>query len=78
VTAIKRRTLTDSEARWEAASMIADVVTGSIESGHVVTRGEEEGWTMADMVAVEQHMGDRVAGLLRRHRKPRSSGRSEP
>lgn len=64
-----RRTLDDSEARWEAVSLLDDIVNHAIANGSVSARGDENGWTEADMIAVERHMGDRVAGLLRRPRR---------
>lgn len=65
----RTRTLSDSEARWEAINLIAAATTDYINGGAVVARGEREGWTEQDMLAVEQHVQDRVDALIRRPRR---------
>lgn len=70
----RKRTLTESEARWEAVNLIHAAVTDFLGGGAVPARGETQGWTMADMLAIERHARDRVDGLIRRPRKGATDG----
>lgn len=65
---VKRR-LSDSEARWEAVVLIDAAATAFVHDGSIVSRGEAEGWTDADVIAVERYVYARLDGLKRRPRR---------
>lgn len=73
----RRRTLSDSEARWEAVATIDSVMDDWLSTGALYGRVEFGPWTEADADAVAQHIADRCSGLVRRPRKAAQSGCGE-
>jgi hypothetical protein len=73
-----RRTLSDSEARWEAVSAIHGVVSDALNGGFLDLRREWGGWTEADELAVVGHVQARIDALIRRPRRALTDSEGAP